>query len=346
MITLIENFNADLSARFFGVLFAFAATYFLTKLLMDRLPKDGGREFAHDGKLSKGKPRGAGIIFVLVFALSAFIFVKPDTEKSIYILLIVLSMFTGFLDDAAKSPWGELKKGILDLVIAAAVAGNFLYFNYEKTDRIFLETVQTSLRLPLILYAILITALVWGSVNVTNCTDGVDGLSGTLAIITIMSIAHLIPADGAGNEWKEGASGAWRELFAEFTDYRHLAFIFAACIAAYLIFNATPSLIMMGDAGSRAMGLFIAVLALRTFSPIMYIPFGIVIILDGGLGLLKVTIIRLFKVNIMKKLRTPLHDHVRKNLGWSNTQTVFRFAIIQLFISALTLALCHINYVN
>ena len=36
----------------------------------------------------------------------------------------------------------------------------------------------------------------------------------------------------------------------------------------------------------------------------------------------------------MKKIRTPLHDHVRKLWGWSNTQTVFRFAIIQIILSA------------
>jgi phospho-N-acetylmuramoyl-pentapeptide-transferase len=36
----------------------------------------------------------------------------------------------------------------------------------------------------------------------------------------------------------------------------------------------------------------------------------------------------------MKNIRTPLHDHVRKVSGWSNTQTVFRFAIIQIVLSA------------
>ena len=58
------------------------------------------------------------------------------------------------------------------------------------------------------------------------------------------------------------------------------------------------------------------------------------LIMDGGLGLLKVALIRVFKIHILKNTLTPLHDHVRKKLDWSNTQTVFRFAIIQIVLSA------------
>ncbi len=89
----------------------------------------------------------------------------------------------------------------------------------------------------------------------------------------------------------------------------------------------------MGDAGSRAIGVFISVVALKSGSPILYIPLAIVFILDGGLGLLKVALIRGFKIHILTKVRTPLHDHARKVLGWSNTQTVFRYAIIQTVVS-------------
>ena len=31
----------------------------------------------------------------------------------------------------------------------------------------------------------------------------------------------------------------------------------------------------------------------------------------------------------MNKVRFPLHDHCRKNLGWSNAQVLMRFVIIQ-----------------
>jgi phospho-N-acetylmuramoyl-pentapeptide-transferase len=72
---------------------------------------------------------------------------------------------------------------------------------------------------------------------------------------------------------------------------------------------------------------------LKTGCPLLYIPIALVLILDGGLGLLKVSLLRFLKISILKNTRTPLHDHVRKVWGWSNTQTVFRFAIIQIIVS-------------
>ena len=111
---------------FAGILFAFLATIIGTDKLSRFLPKDAGRDFAHDGKLSAGKPRGAGIIFVLAFVAAALLFAPLNIEYLIYLVLIVISMMTGFLDDASKNPWGEYKKGFLDLCVAALVAVTFL----------------------------------------------------------------------------------------------------------------------------------------------------------------------------------------------------------------------------
>ena len=46
----------------------------------------------------------------------------------------------------------------------------------------------------------------------------------------------------------------------------------------------------------------------------------------------------------MKNIRTPLHDQVRKNMGWSNTQNVFRFAIIQIVVNVIYLYLIKIGF--
>ena len=35
--------------------------------------------------------------------------------------------------------------------------------------------------------------------------------------------------------------------------------------------------------------------------------------LDGGLGLIKVSFMRFLHINLMKNIRTPIHDHMRKN---------------------------------
>jgi phospho-N-acetylmuramoyl-pentapeptide-transferase len=115
---------------------------------------------------------------------------------------------------------------------------------------------------------------------------------------------------------------------------RHMILLMIVAILGYLWFNASPSKLLMGDAGSRAIGLFIAIAILKTSNPLLYLFVAIVLIIDGGLGLIKLTLIRVFKVNIMKNLRTPVHDHMRKNCGWSDAQVVLRFAIIQIMISA------------
>ena len=87
---------------FIGVMFAFVATCFFIGKFNQYLPKDIGREFAHDGKLSAGKPRGAGFIFVMVFLASSLVFAYIDVEILIYLVLVFAAMMTGFLDDAAK----------------------------------------------------------------------------------------------------------------------------------------------------------------------------------------------------------------------------------------------------
>ncbi len=301
---------------FVGIMFAFLATIIATDKLSDLLPKDAGREFAHDGKKSAGKPRGAGIIFVLAFVVAALLFAPINAENIIYLILIIVGMMTGFLDDASKNPWGEYKKGFLDLCVAAMVAVTFLRYNSNVVE---LAMFDVRFTIHPVIFALLTVVLVWTSVNVTNCSDGVDGLSGTLTIISIMTIYAV--------DLIKGVAG----------DFSFLILLFAVCILGYLWYNATPSRLMMGDAGSRAMGLFISIAILKTGSPFLYIPIALVLILDGGLGLLKVSLIRFCKIHILNKVRTPLHDHVRKVWDWSNTQTVFRFAIIQIILAVATI---------
>lgn len=297
---------------FLGIMAAFLFTCLFINLFYSKLPTDQGRDFAHDGKLSAGKPRGAGFVFIVVFIGVSILFGKVETENIIYLILVFAAMLTGFLDDCSKAPWGEYKKGILDLAIAVMLAITVINFNGTTIKFISLDMTIT---LPPVLYGILAVILVWVSINVTNCADGVDGLSGTLTITTLMTLYVVM------------------ELINVATDFSYNILLFVVCILGYLWFNATPSKLMMGDAGSRAMGLFIAIAALKSGSPVLYIPAAIVLILDGGLGLVKVALLRFLKIHILKNTRTPLHDHVRKVKGWSNTQAVFRFVIIQIVVS-------------
>ncbi|MBR6536850.1 MAG: phospho-N-acetylmuramoyl-pentapeptide-transferase [Lachnospiraceae bacterium] len=311
---LFQEANQGIFA-FIGIMVTYALTCVLLHFCGGLLPRDGGRDFAVDGKLSQGKPRGAGFVFILIFAATVFLFLPLDRERSIYVILTVAAMLTGFLDDCSKAPWGEYKKGILDLIISVMLAVTYINFNGTTLS---IACFDLQVKLPTVLFGVLVTLLAWVSINVTNCADGVDGLSATLTSITLMSF--YFTADSTG--------------MAE--DYRYMTLLMVACLLGYLWYNATPSRMMMGDAGSRAMGLFIAVTALKSGYVLLYIPFAILLILDGGLGLVKVALLRFLKIRILKNTRTPLHDHVRKNLGWSNTQTVFKFAILQIVIAFAT----------
>lgn len=308
---MFQGMDEKISA-FLGVMFSYALTCILLHFCGELLPRDGGRDFAVDGKLSQGKPRGAGFVFILIFAVSTILFLPLERERFIYMILTVAAMLTGFLDDCSKSPWGEYKKGILDLIISIMVA--ITYINFNGTT-LFISFLEKGITFPKVLFGILATLLVWVSINVTNCADGVDGLSATLTSITLLSFYFTADATGLKG------------------DYRYMSLLMVACLLGYLWYNATPSRMMMGDAGSRAMGLFIAIIALRSGHALLYIPFALVLFLDGGLGLIKVALLRFLKIRILKNIRTPLHDHVRKNLGWSNTQTVFKFAILQIAVA-------------
>lgn len=301
-----------------GVILSFFGTFILTNALKDRLPSDQGRAFAVDGAKSAGKPRGAGIIFVLVFTAIALLFANFSIELLIYVALVVIEMITGYMDDAASKPWGEYLKGFLDLVVAILVAVTYIFYNGTAVH---LALFDISFELPVVLFAILVVALVWTAINVTNCSDGVDGLSASLVIVTLLSF-YVAMMRMSQNE-----------------DFGYVIILFVMSLVAYLWFNATPSLLLMGDAGSRAMGIFVAITALKSGAPFLYILLSLVLLLDGGLGLLKVALIRFCKIHILKNTRTPLHDHVRKNVGWSNTQVVFRFVIIQAVISAIVIYL-------
>lgn len=296
---------------FLSVIFAFALTCIAIMLGKNTLPRDAGRAFAINGSKSVGKPRGAGIIFILTFTLSCVLFIKMDAEMMIYLILVLAAMLSGYLDDSSSSPWGELKKGLIDFAIAIMAAFTYLHYNPNTFDIAFAGKTIT---LSPILYGVLIVILIWVSINVTNCSDGVDGLCGTLSAVTLTTAYVLFKS------------------FDLEPYFRHTILLMVVCILGYLWFNASPSKLLMGDAGSRAIGVFIAFVFLKLHHPLLYIPLASILIIDGGLGLIKVSFMRFLHVNIMKNIRTPIHDHMRKNRGWSDAQVVFRFAIIQIVI--------------
>lgn len=308
---LLAKTNNTTLALLVPMLCSFLIAFFSLKFFKRILPKDQGRAFAVNGALSEGKPRGAGIIFVTSFTLCTALFYPLDIENIIYLVLVYAAMLSGYFDDAAETPWGNLKKGLIDLVISLGIAFTYYFYNGSQVK---LYITDSTFTIPAPLFIILAGVLVWTAINVTNCTDGVDGLCGSLVMTVLLPLAFMVTKSGAA------------EML--------LPMIMFVTLAAYLWFNCSPSQMLMGDAGSRALGVFLAVMFLKTAAPFAFIPMAIVIILDGGLGLLKLSFRRFLKIkNFMEGIRTPLHDHARKNKGWSDTQVVIRFTILQIIVN-------------
>lgn len=292
------------------LLCSFLVAFFSLKFFKRILPKDQGRAFAVNGALSEGKPRGAGIIFVTSFTLCTALFYPLDIENIIYLVLVYAAMLSGYFDDAAETPWGNLKKGLIDLVISLGIAFTYYFYNGSQVK---LYITNSTFTIPAPVFIILAGVLVWTAINVTNCTDGVDGLCGSLVMTVLLPLTVMVTKSGAADML--------------------LPMIMFVTLAAYLWFNCSPSQMLMGDAGSRALGVFLAIMFLKTSAPFAFIPMAIVIILDGGLGLLKLSFRRFLKIkNFMEGIRTPLHDHSRKNKGWSDTQVVIRFTLLQIIV--------------
>lgn len=314
MIQMLTSVIGQRGVDAMAFLLAFVLTALTDSIFRDKLPHDHGRAFAVNGELSKGKARGSGLIFVLCIALVSLAFLPFNTEYVVYNVLLIASMLSGYLDDAAETAWNEYKKGIIDFVIA--VLAGVTYLNFNGCGVHFL---QWNFTLPYAVYLLLIVILIWASINVVNCTDGVDGLSASLAVVTIGT--YLL---------------AYK---TELGAYATAGVVFIGALLAYLWLNAKPSSLLMGDAGSRAMGFFIAMLSLKCGHPFAFLLAAIVFIADGSLGILKISLKRFLHIWILKNTLTPLHDHVRKRKGWSDEQVVARWLILQCVASALLLLL-------
>ena len=289
-------------------LIAFLLTFFMLMRPFPFLPRDHGRAYAINGALSKGKLRGVGLVLTASYAVVSVLLLHSAVEYLIYCVLLILIMLSGYFDDASETPWSDYKKGFIDLVISIATMVTFL-----MNDTPEIHILSYSITLPAPVYFILGIILIWTAINVTNCSDGVDGLCGTITICIVLSYALI-----------------FKHTLREYTGY---SCVMAAVIGAYLLFNSSPSSMLMGDAGSRTFGFFIALLSMKSGHPLSFLILSLVFIIDGGLGLVKVFLLRFLKIAIFRNTRFPLHDQLRKVNGWSDTQVVVRLTIIQILLA-------------
>ena len=275
-------FESHLTLICLGASLAACLTFYLLPRLWKFLPRDQGKPFVKNSEEAKGKPTGAGIIFVLLCVACLVLVLPPSWKLWGIIGCLLLSMLTGFFDDASEVSWSELKKGLLDAVIALIAAAILC----EGQDAvIWLPLFKGSqpgggFLVPFWLYLPCATAFLWVSINVVNCSDGVDGMAGSLALLGLgglgaflygivghitLSKYLLIPHNPEGAYWGI------------------LIFTAAGSLAGYIWHNANPSAVLMGDAGSRFLGLLIGSGVLASGNPSLF-GSGPILLVDGGIA--------------------------------------------------------------
>ena len=333
-----------------GTLLAALAVVFLLPKLWRFSPHDHGKAIlGKEGMKSAGKPTGTGLWVTLLILPVALLVVPLSMPTVGMILCLYIAMAFGYLDDRADVPWGELKKGLLDVVVCLGVA-MFVWTALE--GKVWLPFVKGEWSMPWWLYIPGMGFLLFVVMNATNCSDGVDGLAGSLTVLSLIALAALLFA----------VIGNWR--MAEYLNVPHnylavrwaiLLMTVSGGFVGYLWWNAEPSNALMGDAGSRFLGLLLGAGVLVTGNPFLLFAFAPVVLVNGGGGLVKLILLRLLKkcglevrppsmlepeqekkkvflVKMLQSVRFPLHDHCKKTLKWSNAQVLMRFVLLQAFL--------------
>lgn len=316
-----------------SVVSCFVLTFVLLPRLMNSLSRDRGRSHAVQSANAAGKPTGAGVIFISIFVFVQMLLLPLSPETFGVLILTFCAMISGWLDDKAIASWGEYKKAVIDFVLA--VATGILLCRMQPVQ-IWLPFTTQVIDLSPWIFIPLATILIWATINSTNCSDGVDGLSGTLTAFAFTSLGALLYFI-LGH--REVSAHLLLPHYPDGAIWGSLAFSMVGCILGYLWYNANPSILLMGDAGSRALGFLLGVFVIKSGNPFTILIVSAVLMVNGGTGLVKVAIMRFFKIPFLKSVRFPLHDHVRHNKGWSNSQVLVRFSLIQVMITLTLLIL-------
>jgi len=318
-----------------------------------RLPHDHGKAICGpDGMKSEGKPTGAGFLVTLLVLPVVLLFAPLAWTDLGAVVCLYAAMLFGYLDDRSDVPWGQLKKGLFDAVVSLLLAF-FLYAGHGS--QIWWPFVKGVWTVPWELYIPAAALLLWFTMNATNCSDGVDGLAGSLTLISLVCLAAFLYA-------VVGYAPVARHLLVPSNPlaarWAALLMIAGGGLAGYLWWNAEPSVVLMGDAGSRFLGILVGAGVLVTGNPVLVFVFAPVVLVNGGAGLGKLVLLRLFRrcgldvrppsilppdiaekqtwiVRHLHGVRFPLHDHCKKALHWSNAQVLMRFVLLQAFLTPL-----------
>lgn len=262
-----------------------------------------------------GTPTIGGLIFIIppiiALALLALRGSIEITSNLIIVIFVFLSYaLLGFVDDYLKIKYHN-NKGLstMSKLIAQIVIAIVFYTIYKHSGG------ETNLEITLFginwklgwLYGLFILFLLVGTTNAVNITDGLDGLCGGLSVMAFLSYGVI----SWGSDWIPGYEGM--AIFS---------FVLVGSILGFLLFNAHPARVFMGDTGSLALGGALATIAILTHHELSLALIGGVFVVETLSSLIQIIAIRKFNKKVF--LKAPIHHHFEE-LGWSETDIVRLF---------------------
>ena len=258
-----------------------------------------------------------GLAFVCAAVLVSLFFIGEDRSAAVSLAVGVGYLIVGFLDDLLKKKHKEnlgLKawQKLAFQTLVAIFAG--LYCLKAGADRIYLPFFKKTIALGV--WCLPFCVLVYLSlVNCVNLTDGLDGLAAGVSLPFFLFLAVIMAIEG--------------ESFAMVC----LALTLVGTLAAYLMFNASPASVFMGDTGSLALGGFAASIAVFSGNA-LYVPIlGIMFVLSGITVIIQVIY---YKATGGKRvfLMAPIHHHFQQK-GYSESKIAYAYAVVTLVMGAL-----------
>ena len=310
------------------LLLVFIFTVLIEKPLISVLSSRAKQPIYKDGPswhLSKqGTPTMGGLAFVLSSAIALIVlsFFLINSGKKDVLISIVISIsfclcnaFIGVVDDLTKLKRKENAglTPIQKLVFQAIFAVIFLMARrHFLGDTTTLDFLLFKADIGFLYYPMAIILLL-GIINCANLTDGIDGLSSSVAL-TVGAVFLFI---GAGN-----------------LESSLLSVILIGGTIGFLLFNAHPAKIFMGDTGSLFLGALSVCLAFSIGKPLTIILIGGVYVIEGISVIIQVAVYKTTKKRLFKM--APLHHHLEK-CGIEESRICAVAVAVTLVLSAITL---------
>ncbi len=288
----------------------------------------------HKGK--QGTPTMGGIFIIFAVALSTLLW--TDLSNKFVMLALFGTVWlgvTGFMDDYLKvvrkcSQGLTASAKFASQISLGIILGLVLFWDPANSTRLdipFLKGVSIDLGWT---YIIFVVAVITGSSNAVNLTDGLDGLA--IGCVIMAAIAFSVLCYVSGNiKFSQYLLIPYMRGAGELTVF--CASILGAGLG-FLWFNCYPAQVFMGDVGALALGGALGITALLIKQELMLLIVGGIFVLEALSVILQVASFKLTGRRIFKI--APLHHHFQF-VGWQENKVIVRFWIVASLLALLTL---------